>query len=1004
MTLGDEREREELEHAALTLVFRVVFILFCESADHLPMGNLVYERASLSSLVREAHDTGPKLSDASSALWSGFMRLVRAMRNGNPAWDMPAYNGPLFASRDFPGAALLERMELRDPVFARVLVAVGQDQETKRGADFSTLEIAHIGHTYESLLSLRLSLAGKPLRYDPKADRYVAVDPDEAEVRSGGLLWQTDQGGRKAGGVYYTPVDIVRHLVKGAVLPAYKRHLDEVAEILATDPERAARHLLSFAVVDPACGSAHFLVQVTEVLAEATVRFLARHPLPQIVRSMEGLRSAASPGIEIDDLALLRRLLVKHCVFGVDRSAMGAEVATLSLWLASFVPGLSLSWLGRNVRVGDSLIGVADPGSVVPEGHLFTEVFEKRMKEATELVRAVAAIDDRTPEEVDASRKADRKATRATEGLKRLFDLWTAEQFGLEGARQHAEIHGVEVIERTDGNDGLRREASELAEKHDFLHWPLAFPQVFHRERPGFDVVVGNPPWEEVTIEELSFYGMYRPGLNSMTQAERDKVIAGLVRERPNLPGVLRERQERLEEMRAALAGGGYERSTGDPDLYKYFCQRYRMLARKRGFIGVVLPRSAFVNEGSTSFREWIYTSSAAHRIDSLVNYKGWAFADVTPKYTISLVVAERRPPPPGHRVAVAGTARSRREWHEQAAGDGVRLGQVVFGSKWETPLLRSQEEAEVLAKLREGNPFPFGAGSAAAEPAGTPGAGAKAGAGRWSCFPVRELDETNDKDFWRDKTEGQPLWKGESFDQYDPHGAGERLVPETSALQRKVRKPRPGLKSLLRPRLTPKARKRAVRDELVRARLAFHDVSRATDPRTILTALIPPAVYLTNTAPYLAFVDGTEREQAACLALMNSLPFDWQARRFVEIHVSFFILEGLRVPALSDADCDAIAEAAARLSAVDSRFGDFASAAGVECGPLDPAERQRLRVEIDARVARAWNLTVGDMDVIFRDFTEDAVTPAYRAAVVGRLHELTLQERRGAQERRTGQ
>ena len=992
ISLRGDREREELEHAALTLVFRLVFILFCESAGHLPMGNRVYRRASLSSLVHEAHDTGPKLSDTSSALWSGFMRLVRAMRNGNPAWDMPAYNGPLFAPRDFPGAALLERMELRDPVFARVLVAVGQDQETKRGTDFSTLEIAHIGHTYESLLSLRLSLAGKPLRYDAKADRYVAVDRDEAEVRSGGLLWQTDQGGRKAGGVYYTPVDIVRHLVKGAVLPAYKRHLDEVADILTTDPERAARHLLSFAVVDPACGSAHFLVQVTEVLAEATVRFLARHPLPRIVRSMERLRSAASPGIEIDDLALLRRLLVKHCVFGVDRSAMGAEVATLSLWLASFVPGLSLSWLGRNVRVGDSLIGVADPGSVIPEGHLFTEVFEKRMKEATELVRAVAAIDDRTPEEVNASRKADRKATRATVGLKRLFDLWTAEQFGLEGARQHAELHGVEVIKGTDGDAGFRRESSALAKRHDFLHWPLAFPQVFHRERPGFDVVVGNPPWEEVTIEELSFYGMYRPGLNSMTQAERDRVIAGLVRERPGLPGVLRERQEKLEEMRTALAGGGYERSSGDPDLYKYFCQRYRMLARQRGFIGVVLPRSAFVNKGSTVFREWIYTSSATHRVDSLVNHKGWAFPDVTPKYTISLVVAERTPPPPGHKVAVAGTARSRPEWHEQAAGDGVRLAQVVFGPRWETPLLRSHDEAEVLAKLREGNPFPFGAGVAArVGPSGDArGRGRRQAGGRWSCFPVAELHETKQKDFWRDKTEGKPLWKGESFDQYDPHGAGERFVPETPALRSKVRKPRPGLKSLLRPLLTPKARKRAVRDELGRARLAFHDVSRATDPRTILAALIPPGVYLTNTAPYLAFVEGAEREQAACLALMNSLPFDWQARRFVEIQVSYFILEGLRVPALSHADCEAIADAAARLSAVDDRFAAFAEATGVECGPLDPGERQRLRVEIDARVARAWNLTVGDMEVIFRDFTEDAVTPAYRAAVVGRLEELT--------------
>ena len=167
-------------------------------------------------------------------------------------------------------------------------------------------------------------------------------------------------GGRKAGGVYYTPVEIVRHLVGRAVLPAYERHLGEVVDIAKTDPERAASHLLSFAVVDPACGSAHFLVQVAETLAERTVLFLAEHPLPPIVEAMDRLRSGASPGVEIDDMALLRRLLVKHCVFGVDVSPMGAEVATLSLWLASFVPGLSLSYLGRNVRVGDSLIGVTD--------------------------------------------------------------------------------------------------------------------------------------------------------------------------------------------------------------------------------------------------------------------------------------------------------------------------------------------------------------------------------------------------------------------------------------------------------------------------------------------------------------------------------------------------------------------------------------------------------------------------------------------------------------------
>ena len=221
-----------------------------------------------------------------------------------------------------------------------MLVAIGQDQETRRGADFSTLEIAHIGHTYESLLTLRLSLAKRSLRYDAKQDRYVqARKPGEAEVKAGGLLWQTHQGGRKAGGVYYTPVDIVRHLVKRAVLPAYERHLAKVAEIARAEPDRAAQHLLSFAVVDPACGSAHFLVQVAETLAERTVLFLADHPLPGIVEALDRLRSGATVGVETDDVSLLRRLLVKNCVFGVDVSPMGAEVATLSLWLASFVPG-----------------------------------------------------------------------------------------------------------------------------------------------------------------------------------------------------------------------------------------------------------------------------------------------------------------------------------------------------------------------------------------------------------------------------------------------------------------------------------------------------------------------------------------------------------------------------------------------------------------------------------------------------------------------------------------
>ena len=261
----------------------------------------------------------------------------------------------------------------------------------------------------------------------------------------------------------------------------------------------------------------------------------------------------------------------------------------------------------------------------------------------------------------------------------------------------------------------------------------------------------------------------------------------------------------------------------------------------------------------------------------------------------------------------------------------------------------------------------------------------------------MRELDETNDKRFWEGGTSGTdaaartaPLWKGESFDQYNPSGVGERTCPVTQELVKKVRKPRPGSGSLLAKNISVKIRRQAVLAELDRARVAFRDVARSTDSRTIRACLVPPGVFLTNTAPYLAFVDGDPVDQAACLGIMNSLPFDWQARRFIEIHANFFLLEGLYLPDLADDDFGAIAQAAARLSAVDDRFADFAAATGVTYGPLDPVDRERLCVDIDARVARAWDLSTADLHVIFSDFTEDAVTPAYRTALIERLEQLT--------------
>jgi hypothetical protein len=175
----------------------------------------------------------------------------------------------------------------------------------------------------------------------------------------------------------------------------------------------------------------------------------------------------------------------------------------------------------------------------------------------------------------------------------------------------------------------------------------------------------------------------------------------------------------------------------------------------------------------------------------------------------------------------------------------------------------------------------------------------------------------------------------------------------------------------------------------VTRARVVFRDVTNRLNKRTVIACLIPRGTLLVNSAPYLTFLTDDRQAEAACLATLNSLAFDWQARRFVERHLSFFILEGLRLPPLDNETYTALAEASASLSCVDERFTEFASATGVECGPRSENDRARLRVEIDARVAHAYNLTPNELEVVFSDFTFDAVPEAYREMVRERFAEL---------------
>ena len=516
--VADDEVRAELEAGALLFVFRSLFLLYAESAGHLPMGNPTYRSKSLTLIAERAYEERDAADATSTALWDDIASLVKRMRTGHTAWELPAYNGDLFAASAVVGAAILEDAAIPDAALAPALVALARDaDDPETGVDFSGLEIGHLGYVYEGLLSLRLSVADRDYAYDARADRYVTPAPGQpADIAAGELLWLTNEGGRKGAGVYYTRTELVRHLVRGAVGPAFDRHLAAVRELATRDPATAAGQLFDFHVLDPACGSAHFLVEVVDELADKIATLLGEVELPAIRDQLDSLRArAAQFGAGIEDTALLKRLVLKRCVYGVDLSAMGVEIAKVSLWLGSFVPGLSLAYLDFNVQRGNSLIGVTRPEEV-GQDTLFGDALAQAIADAAQGAAQLRAIDDTTPDLVEASRTANEALHETVAGAQRLFDLWTAEPLGLVGARNEALLRGAELL--AGAATPLTPEAEELRHRERVLHWPLAFPDVFARDGPGFDAVVGNPPWEEVTIEELAFYARYRPGLRALAR------------------------------------------------------------------------------------------------------------------------------------------------------------------------------------------------------------------------------------------------------------------------------------------------------------------------------------------------------------------------------------------------------------------------------------------------------------------------------------------------------
>jgi hypothetical protein len=472
----------------LRLAYRLIFLLAIEERGLLhPRGTTreVEERYALGYSMRRLRDRSVRRAahDRHGDLWEALKMVFRGLQAGEPALGLPALGG-LFAAAQCPylDAASLDNRALLGAIFKlswlREPTGLARVNWRDMGAD-------ELGYVYEGLLEL---------------EPHITQDGRTFSL-------QSHRGNdRKTSGSYYTPESLVSVLLDSALEPV-------IASTITKYPTGTAKALLELAIVDPACGSGHFLLSAARRLATHVAR----------------VRASGTPSAEEYRRAL--REVVARCIFGVDLNPMAVELCKVSLWLEAVDPGLPLTFLDSHIQCGNALLGatptlleggIPDAAWEPIEGddRKIASALKKRNRteakqstfdfgtqaseEAQAVTQAVADLDAQSDADLPSLSAKEQRwsgilSSEAYRHQKLVADTWCAAFVWPKQPGPFVEAAPTNALWRRLRDAGTVpgftvNTVNELAAQYRFFHWHLQFPQVF--AKGGFDVVLGNPPWE----------------------------------------------------------------------------------------------------------------------------------------------------------------------------------------------------------------------------------------------------------------------------------------------------------------------------------------------------------------------------------------------------------------------------------------------------------------------------------------------------------------------------
>jgi hypothetical protein len=997
---------------SVVLLFRLLFVVYFEDKNRSLLEiHPFYKNYSLLHIFQSLGLEEPNRDALHDGVFA-LKRLFEMIDAGAEDIDIPLFNGGLF---DPDRAPLLLTPKIFDNSTLRVILEKLLFK-TRRGEtlfdtrrDFKNMSVTHLGRIYEGLLEFSFERASESavyLEYSSTATKGKTVEAyfddydfqkikkekgfrplREISVKKGDVYLKSANNSRKSTASFYTPSVLSKPLVKASV-----DHAVSVANA-------SGKALMELKILDNACGSGHFLVEALGYVTDLALAQLDEdQDLQQLVveerKKIAQQLKALNLDYEPEDAQILKRALLKRCIFGVDLNPFAVELARLSLWMDSFVFGTPLSFIEHHVQHGNALMGASVQDFIdynateVKQDDLFVENLSAKFDDLRNVMHELDAMRDTTAIEVERSKELWKKSIEPKLSLlsRALSFICTRRAMIAEG-----EIDACRSLDKTPDlltqlfGEGKSKSAAlkiveSYAARYRFFHYEVAFPEAFARDKKGFDIVVGNPPWDKTKFFDSEFFAQYHSNYRSLKNTEKATVQARLM-ESPYIAEMYKKTQRAMEianEYYKDKAVFPLNKGGGDGNLFRYFVERNLGLLAKNGTLNYVLPSALMFEEGSMALRKHIFSNCVLSFFYSFEN-RLRIFSDVHASYKFAMMqIIKSNPGAEATSVVDSAFYLLRAEELEDKARHipySLETVKALSPNQWALMELRDTDDLPVLKKCYE------------AFPPLSP---------EWLDFR-RELHMTDDKAlFLEQKVSGSvPLYEGKMIWQFsntfeqpqywlDPKKFDKAF--ESKELHRMAQ-------DLAVSKAEAGKFKSAVRYDREFIRLGFRDIASDTNERTLIFSLIPkgcgvgntlhinvPKKYVRSADGHIAISEMSPIRLLFAMAWFNSLPVDWLARFMIQIHANKTYLFRLPTPQpedeeiLSNESYATLAKNALLLSLKASwdDFCDLAAVFNVSANDVPTSSKAEdiLRAQNDKLVAKLLGLDNNEFAYLARSFT----------------------------------